>query len=1271
MRKHSALLLLILCLAALLALTPAALADSSPTTGSGSYPAGLRSETPSSLDVRGEDWFTDVSADDWFYEPVVYVYNNGLMQGVSKDRFDPQGAVSRAMIVTILYRLDGQPAVSLVNEEARSFRDVEKGAWYEAAVNWADVNDIVQGYGNGAFGPYDPITREQFAAILQRYAAYAGLDVSARASLSSYADAGQISAWAEPALSWANKTGLITGKSASVLDPAGTATRAEAAAIFMRFCGLLDRTQPDNKPDDGKTDDNKPDDNKPGDNTGFKPSPDNDKEPAPRGGDNGEGGDDPEPGDDEIPAEALVDTDNDGVPAYMEEYFGTSNELNDTDGDGVTDFDELFRIRTDPLSTDSDVDGVSDGDEDADGDGVLNKNEAANGLNIAKADSDSDGLKDGEELNNYGTDPLNYDTDGDGMNDGDEVARGTDPLTADASFAASASAASKDGSVTASVELPLAGAQVDSLSVTEVDDPLLFPDDFPGLIAAFDFSVDGDIDQATVSFEFDPAAVGDDPDLVICWFNEETQELEELETTVSGSVASAVTTHFSTYVLIDRKVYQGSFVWEDTWEVGDDSSPVTYSGIEIVLIIDDSGSMSWNDSSDQRLAVARDLVDKLPDNSKVGVVRFENNYLMLTEGLTANKAAAKAYLTTEYFRSSGGTYMYTAIDNSFSAYGSDGGDVLKMMVVLSDGDSFDTYRHSATIQTAQEQDVRISTVGLGTGSSYYFTNYLKPLAEETGGQFYLASNAGELANIYGNISRQIDLETDTDGDGLPDYYEDHMVAFNGTSIKLDKTKADTDGDGLTDGEEVKVELVYNADKTKVYVKGNFISDPTLPDSDFDGTNDPDDPAPMNNRFTGKLKTSLNSSDESSPIKTSMDYRWFTQNNKKYNTELSTLSLLFSADMYHGNVLRLKDSVKERSLNSKDVTEAMAYFGLETPETCELKDYFDDYDRTEVAFGYHTFELDGVSTTVLAVFLRGTNTTLAEWSSNFDIGDIKNADSYRDWKNKENHKGFDVAATRVEEMMSQYLLDNAVDTSNLVYWVTGHSRGAGIANIVAANLAKSGNTVYAYTFASPNTTLSSDAGNSIYDCIFNVVNRDDFVPCLPAKDWGYDRYGWTYSWTIKDSVREKQWEKMTGKFDYDPDYGLEDTVDTIGRLFGKDDDPRIGCYKYTCSCHGDGTNEYCKGVEDKIDFDKIPSNAKPYYVKGATKDVFYNEVCQQPAYLMQLMAAKSAERINGYEFLCLDVAPHFAAAKDAIICTGLGGIKHPHSVEAYYILSQQW
>lgn len=175
--------------------------------------------------------FSDVAADDWFYDPVRYVYLEGLMTGTSTTTFAPNTTTTRAMIVSILHRLEGEPNVG----GRYSFEDVPWGSWYSQAVLWAERRGIVSGYSDERFGPNDPITREQMAAILYNYTEYAGGDTSARADLSGYSDAAAVSGWAYDALSWANAEGLINGMTASTLAPKGNATRAQVAAILQRY----------------------------------------------------------------------------------------------------------------------------------------------------------------------------------------------------------------------------------------------------------------------------------------------------------------------------------------------------------------------------------------------------------------------------------------------------------------------------------------------------------------------------------------------------------------------------------------------------------------------------------------------------------------------------------------------------------------------------------------------------------------------------------------------------------------------------------------------------------------------------------------------------------------------------------------------------------------------------------------------------------------------------------------------------------------------------
>ena len=187
---------------------------------------------PGTALAAGENPFTDVPASHWAHDDITYVYENDLMNGTDGSLFSPESTTTRAQLVTVLYRLAGQPAADWANP----FWDVPASAWFHDAVTWAWENDITGGVSSTHFGAGNAVTREQLAAFLYRYAQDQGYDTSARADLSGYSDAGLVSSYATQALSWANATGLITGTTATTLSPQGSATRAQVATILSRFC---------------------------------------------------------------------------------------------------------------------------------------------------------------------------------------------------------------------------------------------------------------------------------------------------------------------------------------------------------------------------------------------------------------------------------------------------------------------------------------------------------------------------------------------------------------------------------------------------------------------------------------------------------------------------------------------------------------------------------------------------------------------------------------------------------------------------------------------------------------------------------------------------------------------------------------------------------------------------------------------------------------------------------------------------------------------------
>ena len=187
------------------------------------------------LDSKSHDLpFTDLAANAWYTDAVAYVYRHDIMEGMSATTFQPNGTLSRAMAVQIFYNLEGQPDISDENL-GYPYEDVDAQAWYGDAVYWARITGVATGYGDGTFQPGDSITRQEFAQMLYNYAKYKGYDLTAAGDLSQFPDSGSVADWAKVAMSWANGNKLINGHDNGTIDAAGTATRAQAASILMRF----------------------------------------------------------------------------------------------------------------------------------------------------------------------------------------------------------------------------------------------------------------------------------------------------------------------------------------------------------------------------------------------------------------------------------------------------------------------------------------------------------------------------------------------------------------------------------------------------------------------------------------------------------------------------------------------------------------------------------------------------------------------------------------------------------------------------------------------------------------------------------------------------------------------------------------------------------------------------------------------------------------------------------------------------------------------------
>ena len=308
-----------------------------------------------------------------------------------------------------------------------------------------------------------------------------------------------------------------------------------------------------------------------------------------------------------------------------------------------------------------------------------------------------------------------------------------------------------------------------------------------------------------------------------------------------------------------------------------------------------------------------------------------------------------------------------------------------------------------------------------------------------------------------------------------------------------------------------------------------------------------------NTFSGKV----NSKKFIFPVTFDVDYRTFfpKKNNRKYHEDLSKLGILYSMLAYGDGSIKLYGERKFL------IEETMQKFGLKDIRVYSLANSYRDDDITKAIVGHRLVTHEGETKDIVVVVIRGTNGTIQEWSSNFDVG-ADTADYWDrdnpDWKNKKHHKGFDVAANRLDKHLQQYI-NQLGSKHQIVTYFTGHSRAAAVANILGKRYENKPNIKsFTYTFATPNTTTGKASASTIY----NIVNKDDLVPCLPLSKWGFKKYGKTYTVSIeehyalfhqkngteKDREKEsKSWERALRQSKYNVNGKQQDTVAEFGRV----------------------------------------------------------------------------------------------------------------------------
>lgn len=603
----------------------------------------------------------------------------------------------------------------------------------------------------------------------------------------------------------------------------------------------------------------------------------------------------------------LADTDEDGLPNLVEKEIGTKPYEADTDGDLLPDGYEVLSLGTDPLKVDTDDNDISDYDEDFDTDGLSNGKEYEIGTRPFSDDSDGDSLKDGDEVNTYFTDPLEVDTDKDGLNDDDEIYFGTDPNDPD-----SDDNGTKDGDEKRSqtfihkvenkdcaiteviVSMEATGNLQKTTEVESIMNKDIICTDVVGLVGEpFSIETTSKYKKATLSFKIDQSKLEDTEldNLLFLWYDEDNYKFVELNTIYdeANSLVSIETTHFSRYMVVDKDQ------WFEAWAVEFDYNPAkegTHGEPNIyhntVLAIDCSGSMDGIDKIEyntvnsqydylnrktcQRIKAANQFIQNMNDIDKTAVVLFTHE-ASTEQSMTDNKDDLK--LSLQSVTSNGGTNFYEALTEAYKAFEENtigAANTNNRIILLSDGDD-GNYSQTMSLlnsiygegSTDKRKSIKIYTIGLG----YYYDSNLKRIAEISNGEFFKAYTATELVDIYTKIGIGGDFDdTDTDGDKLYDAVESAGIRIqNGVILKnnpetdiyfSDPTEPDTDYDGVDDGKEIDPTIRWRiGDSGKREYYFFMYSNPGDKDSDGDGFIDNTDIDPMNyDEVNGLLYQSL-------------------------------------------------------------------------------------------------------------------------------------------------------------------------------------------------------------------------------------------------------------------------------------------------------------------------------------------------------------------------------------------------------------------------------
>ena len=520
------------------------------------------------------------------------------------------------------------------------------------------------------------------------------------------------------------------------------------------------------------------------------------------------------------------------------------------------------------------------------------------------------------------------------------------------------------------------------------------------------------------------------------------------------------------------------------------------------------------------------------------------------------------------------------------------------------------------------------------------------------------------------------------------------------------------------GWEAFEDSIYYSDLSKIHILP-IISDPTSVDGDGDGKIDSKDGNPLREIIIlSQLVYNERGVDDSNKDnieglkldaqskknfeyeqKMIVDFNWFYNDPNEYNNELALASIIMAGLAYHTTAVgsdvvtdRVSNYKKEYCYAVKDqkgaspkiLKEVMEEYGFDDTDTINLRNCEDDNgnkynDNHLIQFDIGHKDISQYSsgnnvpkTNLLAVFVRGTHGT-EEWYSNFDIGNTDEWTNGTDWKTKENHMGFDIAAVRAKKEIDTYLSSHDLNKDNTVIWLAGHSRGAAVSGIIATYLIADGYKVFAYNFATPNQVETTDRQNIDVTGVFNIINKDDLIPNLPLKDkWNFNKYGNNTTLEFTSAMENKWHSRVTIWYNQASQY----TLNSVITAFSEISPTRNDCYNFAYDEDGNISQNMVKSY-DIIQYlkawkyySKLPDHIKETFEYEHKNGYFY--VYQKPIYFMQILAGVSAseEYYNLADFILgFCYAEKYQLAAGGMIEMNFAGIKNPHFIDAYIILCE--